>query len=77
MPQRSSTLRLIEDIVHSLDTGEPPRGGVRVAYASTELIFGFIESHRRGGVKSAYPVERLKYTPGQKQTGEAAPIFPA
>ena len=57
VPQRSSTLRLIEDIVHSLDTGEPPRGGVRVAYASTELIFGFIESHRRGGVKVPIPLE--------------------
>ena len=56
-PQRSSTLRLIEDIVHSLDTGEPPRGGVRVAYASTELIFGFIESHRRGGVRVSIPLE--------------------
>ena len=55
--QRSSTLRLIEDIVHSLDTGEPPRGGVRVAYASTELIFGFIESHRRGGVRVPIPLE--------------------
>ena len=57
VPQRSSTLRLIEDIVHSLDTGEPPRGGVRVAYASTELIFGFIESHRRGGVRVPIPLE--------------------
>ena len=55
--QRSSTLRLIEDIVHSLDTGEPPRGGVRVAYASTELIFGFIESHRRSGVRVPIPLE--------------------
>ena len=56
-PQRSSTLRLIEDIVHSLDTGEPTRGGVRVAYASTELIFGFIESHRRGGVRTPIPLK--------------------
>ena len=56
-PQRSSTLRLIEDIVQSLDTGEPTRGGVRVAYASTELIFGFIESHRRGGVRVSIPLD--------------------
>lgn len=56
-PQGSSTLRLIEDIVHSLETGEPTRGGVRVAYASTELIFGFIESHRRGGVRTVIPLE--------------------
>ena len=59
-PQRSSTLRLIEDIVHSLDSGEPTRGGVRVAYASTELIFGFIESHRRGGSKVPIPLEGSK-----------------
>ena len=56
-PQHSSTLRLIEDIVHSLDTGEPTRGGVRVAYASTELIFGFIESHRRGGMRTPIPLK--------------------
>jgi len=55
--QKSSTLRLIEDIVHSLDTGEPTKGGVRVAYANTELIFAFIESHRRGGAKVQLPLE--------------------
>lgn len=56
-PQKSSTLRLIEDIVHSLDTGEPPAGGVRVAYASTELIFALIESHRRGGARVTLPLQ--------------------
>ncbi|MBI3942727.1 MAG: Gfo/Idh/MocA family oxidoreductase [Chloroflexi bacterium] len=53
----SSTLRLIEDLVHSLDTGEPPRGGVRVAWASTEVIFAFIESHRRGGARVDLPLQ--------------------
>ena len=53
----SSTLRLIEDLVHSLDTGEPPRGGVRVALASTELIFAFIESHRRDGARVDLPLK--------------------
>ena len=52
----SSTLRLIEDLVHSLDTGDPPRGGVRNARASTELIFGIIESHLRGGVLVDLPL---------------------
>jgi predicted dehydrogenase len=56
----SSTLRLIEDLVHSLDTGEPPRGGVRVAKANMELIFGFIESHRRGGARVSLPLENRK-----------------
>lgn len=53
----SRTLRLIEDLVHALDTGEPPRGGVRVARASTELIFAFVESHRRGGARVELPLK--------------------
>ena len=59
--ERASTaLRLIEDLVHALDTGEPTRGGVRVARASTELIFAFIESHRRGGARVALPLKDCK-----------------
>lgn len=53
----SSTLRLIEDLVHALDTGEPTRGGPRIALAGAELIFGFIESHRRGGARVALPLQ--------------------
>ena len=52
----SRTLRLIEDLVHGLDTGEPTRGGVRVARANTEIIFGFIESYRRGGQRVDLPL---------------------
>ena len=53
----SATLRLVEDLVHSLDTGEPPRGGVRVARAVTELIFAFIVSHLRGGARVELPLK--------------------
>ena len=53
----SSTLNLINDLVHSLDTGEPSRCGVRVARASTELIFAFIESHLRGGARVDIPLK--------------------
>ena len=53
----SSTLRLIEDLVHALDSGEPTRGGSRVAAANAELIFAFIESHRRGGARVTLPLE--------------------
>lgn len=56
--EASSTLRLIEDLVHSLDTGEPPRCGARLALASSELIFAFIESHRRGGARVTLPLEK-------------------
>ena len=53
----SSTVRLIEDLVYSLDTDDPPRGGVRNARASTELIFAFIESHLRGGARVDLPLK--------------------
>ncbi len=53
----SSTLRLVEDLVRALDTGGPTRGGVRVARASTEMIFAFVESHRRGGARVALPLQ--------------------
>ena len=57
----SSTLRLIEDLVHAIDTGEAPRGGVRLARANTELIFAFIESHLRGGARVDLPLEGSKH----------------
>lgn len=55
----SSTMALIEDLVHALDTGEAPRGGNagQIAYANTEIIFAFIESHRRGGARVSLPIE--------------------
>ena len=56
----STTLNLIEDLVHSLDTGEPERGGVRVAYANNELLFAFIESHLRGGARVELPLKDSK-----------------
>ncbi len=67
----SSTVNLIMDLAHALDTGQPPRGGVRIARANTELIFACIESHRRGGARVRLPLEgsdlRLKrhYAPRQ------------
>ena len=57
----SSTANLIKDLVDALDTGQPTtRGGVRCAYASTELIFGIIESHRHNGARIELPLEDSK-----------------
>ncbi|MCZ6678845.1 MAG: Gfo/Idh/MocA family oxidoreductase, partial [Candidatus Poribacteria bacterium] len=56
----SSTANLVKDLVHSLDTGEPPRGGVRVAHASTELIFAFMESHLQNGARVELPLKGSK-----------------
>lgn len=53
---KSPTLNLIEDLVRALDTGGPTRGGVRVAHENLEIIFGFIESHRRGGARVPLPL---------------------
>ena len=54
--QKSSTLLLIEDLVHALDTGQPTRGGADVAYWNTQVIFGLIESHRQGGARVELPL---------------------
>ena len=56
----SSTANLIKDLVHALDTGEPTRGGVRVAHASTELIFAFMESHLQNGARVDIPLKECK-----------------
>ena len=53
----SSNLLLVEDLVRSLDTGEPPRGGVRSARANSELIFALMESHLRGGTRVELPLK--------------------
>ena len=71
---RSSTLVLIEDLVHALDSGEPPRGGVRVARANMELIFAFVESHARGGARVDLPLEASKYRL-ERQRGPAQPKY--
>ncbi len=55
-PNVSSTLNLVNDIVHALDTGEPTRGGAEVAYWNMQVIFGMIESHRRGGARVEFPL---------------------
>ena len=56
----SSGANLVKDLVHALDTGEPTRGGVRVAHASTELIFAFMESHLRNGARVNLPLKGSK-----------------
>ena len=52
----SSTQNLIEDLVQALDTNATTRGGIRVAYASTELIFAFMESHLQNGKRINLPL---------------------
>ena len=51
---------IVEDLVHSLDTGERPRADARVALAGTEVLFGFVESHLRGGARVGLPLKDCK-----------------
>ena len=54
--RRSLSLTLLEDLVHSLDTGNAPKGGVRLARDITEMILAFIVSHQRGGARVELPL---------------------
>jgi predicted dehydrogenase len=80
----SATLLLIDDLVQALDSGGPTRGGVRVAQANNDLIFGFIESHRRGGARVPLPLRdntlrfhRAGRTPNRPRFEPAIPASPA
>ena len=56
---KSSTVVSVEDLCNSLDTGENPRGGEHgaVARGNIDLIFGFVESHVRGGKQIELPLK--------------------
>ena len=71
----SNTLRLVGDLVQALDTGGPTRGGVRVARANTEIIFGFIESHRRGGARVSLPLEDCRLRLIRRARAPRAPRY--
>ena len=71
----SATTNLIKDLVHALDRGDATtRGGVRCAYASTELIFAFMESHLRNGERISLPLKGSKLRL-RRDRGPAQPRF--
>ena len=70
----SSGANIVKDLVHALDTGEPTRGGVRVAHANTELIFAFMESHLRNGARVDLPLKGSKLRL-QRDRGPRQPRF--
>ena len=74
-PRVSSTLRLIEDLVQALDSGQPPHGGPRTALAGAELIFAFIESHRQGGARVALPLQQRNLRLQRHATGGHQPRY--
>ena len=58
----STVVNIVEDLAHALDTGQPTRGGIRIARASLELSFAIIESHLNGGARVKLPLERRNLT---------------
>ena len=52
----SPAVNLIMDLVNSLETGAPTRGGVGIARRNTELIFACLQSHIDGGIRINLPL---------------------
>jgi len=52
----SGTLRGVEDLVRALDEDGETSGNLTLACRSQEMIFGIIESHRRGGSRVNLPL---------------------
>ncbi len=50
-------LTILEDIVHSIETGQPPKCSGDDGRAALEVAVALRESHRRGCVKVTLPVE--------------------
>ncbi len=55
--KESSTVLLIKDLLHALDTGGPTLQGPRAAALSVEIALAVVESHRRGGARVPLPLE--------------------
>lgn len=71
----SSTLRLIEDLVNALDTGQPTRGGTGVALDNMQMIFGMIESQRRGGARVELPLTDYRLTLKRRNARAGQPRY--
>ena len=54
---RGTGLLVLEDIIASIETGRPPKCSGEDGLAVLEVAIALRESHRRGGVKVALPLE--------------------
>ncbi|NPV46943.1 MAG: Gfo/Idh/MocA family oxidoreductase [Armatimonadetes bacterium] len=57
----SPTVRLIDDLVHALDTGGETRQGIRTAVKAEEIAFALIESHRQNGARVNVPLSQRDF----------------
>ena len=57
VPMESGTVNGLRDIAEALDDDRETRGPIQLAQRSQEMIMGFIESHRLGGVRVRLPMK--------------------
>jgi predicted dehydrogenase len=57
LPNGSSALACLQDLVESIETGRETKGNVQLARRSQELILGIIASHGRDGARVRLPLE--------------------
>lgn len=55
--RQSGTVNCIKDIIEAIETNRPTQGNIQLARRSQEMILGFIESSRLGGVRLPLPME--------------------
>ncbi len=56
--KKSSTLTAIDDLVHSIETGQPTRNDALIGRWALEIAFGLLESHNANGARVALPLKR-------------------
>jgi predicted dehydrogenase len=55
-PRKSGTVNGLRELVAALDGEGDTTGGIHRARASQEILFGIVESHRRGGARVPLPL---------------------
>jgi len=53
----SGCLNCIEDLVAAIDSGGETKGNLPLACRSQEIVLGWVESHRQGGIRISLPLE--------------------
>ncbi len=60
----SPTIRIIRNIIQELETGKRTSGNIDVTMNTTEIQFGIVDSHLKGGARVSLPIsDRSLYIP--------------
>jgi predicted dehydrogenase len=66
LPNGSSALACLEDLVEAVETGGDTKGNVQLARRSQEVIMGIIASHGRDGARVSLPLENRALYVGKR-----------